>query len=278
MYVQDDWRVTDRLTVNAGLRYDLVTGFDIDQSGIPNYNILTGRGGGRSLQRRAGLRGVRQRRGRGRQQHPAAHRRGLRPPRRRQGRHPRRLGHLLRLRLHQRHDPRSRASAPRAARARSSASPADGRHPECRTARSSPLASRSRNIASQNEVNPNGPFYSTQLTPPEHPPALDEPDLGRLVAPADAVDGLRRRLRPHQGHATSACAGRSTRASTAAPAATSDLTAEPGEPDVEHERRREQVRRRQLRRPPPAEQGHLAATPGTRCRRRRASAARASTS
>jgi len=40
-YVQDDWRVTNRLTVNAGLRYDLVTGFLIDQSGIPNYNILT---------------------------------------------------------------------------------------------------------------------------------------------------------------------------------------------------------------------------------------------
>jgi len=42
MYLQDDWRVTDRLTVNAGLRYDVVTGFDLDQSGIPNYNILTG--------------------------------------------------------------------------------------------------------------------------------------------------------------------------------------------------------------------------------------------
>jgi hypothetical protein len=42
MYIQDDWRVTDRLTVNAGLRYDIVTGFDLDQSGIPNYNILTG--------------------------------------------------------------------------------------------------------------------------------------------------------------------------------------------------------------------------------------------
>ena len=41
MYFQDDWRVTDRLTVNAGLRYDIVTGFDIDQSGIPNYNTLT---------------------------------------------------------------------------------------------------------------------------------------------------------------------------------------------------------------------------------------------
>ena len=40
-YVQDDWRVTDRLTVNAGLRYDLVTGFHIDQSGVPNFVRLT---------------------------------------------------------------------------------------------------------------------------------------------------------------------------------------------------------------------------------------------
>jgi outer membrane receptor protein involved in Fe transport len=42
MYLQDDWRVNDRLTVNAGLRYDLVTGFDIDQSQIPNFIALTG--------------------------------------------------------------------------------------------------------------------------------------------------------------------------------------------------------------------------------------------
>ena len=41
-YIQDDWRVTGRLTVNAGLRYDLVTGFHIDQSQIPNYVALTG--------------------------------------------------------------------------------------------------------------------------------------------------------------------------------------------------------------------------------------------
>ena len=40
-YIQDDWRLTDRLTVNAGLRYDLVTGFLIDQSRIPNYVALT---------------------------------------------------------------------------------------------------------------------------------------------------------------------------------------------------------------------------------------------
>jgi hypothetical protein len=36
-YVQDDWRVSDRLTVNLGLRYDLVKGLQFDQSQNPNY-------------------------------------------------------------------------------------------------------------------------------------------------------------------------------------------------------------------------------------------------
>jgi hypothetical protein len=44
-YIQDDWRVTNKLTVNAGLRYDLVTGFDLDQSRIPNFIALTGAAG-----------------------------------------------------------------------------------------------------------------------------------------------------------------------------------------------------------------------------------------
>jgi len=40
-YFQDDWRVNDRLTVNVGLRYDIVTGLsDIDQSKNPNYVII----------------------------------------------------------------------------------------------------------------------------------------------------------------------------------------------------------------------------------------------
>src|SRR5262245_17346859 len=40
-YFQDDWRVSDRLTVNVGLRYDIVTGLsDIDQTKNPNYIII----------------------------------------------------------------------------------------------------------------------------------------------------------------------------------------------------------------------------------------------
>jgi outer membrane receptor protein involved in Fe transport len=36
-YIQDDWRVGDRLTLNLGLRYDLVKGLQFDQSQNPNY-------------------------------------------------------------------------------------------------------------------------------------------------------------------------------------------------------------------------------------------------
>jgi outer membrane receptor protein involved in Fe transport len=36
-YFQDDWRVSDRLTLNLGVRYDLVKGLQFDQSQNPNY-------------------------------------------------------------------------------------------------------------------------------------------------------------------------------------------------------------------------------------------------
>jgi hypothetical protein len=37
LYFQDDWRASDRLTVNLGLRYDLVHGMNFDQSLNPNF-------------------------------------------------------------------------------------------------------------------------------------------------------------------------------------------------------------------------------------------------
>jgi outer membrane receptor protein involved in Fe transport len=40
IYVQDAWRVTDRLTLDLGLRYDLVTGFAFDQDENPVFAEL----------------------------------------------------------------------------------------------------------------------------------------------------------------------------------------------------------------------------------------------
>src|SRR5262252_5737936 len=39
-YFQDDWRVNDRLTVNLGLRYDIVSGLNFDESLNPNYVLV----------------------------------------------------------------------------------------------------------------------------------------------------------------------------------------------------------------------------------------------
>ena len=39
MYFQDDWRVSDRVTLNLGLRYDFVKGLQFDQSQNPNYQL-----------------------------------------------------------------------------------------------------------------------------------------------------------------------------------------------------------------------------------------------
>jgi hypothetical protein len=54
-YIQDDWRVTSRLTINAGLRYDVIDGYQIDQSGNPNFPKIQAAGRAGLL---AGIKGL----------------------------------------------------------------------------------------------------------------------------------------------------------------------------------------------------------------------------
>ncbi len=54
-YFQDDWRFTDRVTVNLGIRYDLITGYQYDQSNNPNYVKVQAAGAAGLL---AGIKGL----------------------------------------------------------------------------------------------------------------------------------------------------------------------------------------------------------------------------
>jgi len=54
-YFQDDWRVTDRLTLNFGVRYDIMTGYQIDESKNPNFVALQAAGAAGKLSGIVGL-------------------------------------------------------------------------------------------------------------------------------------------------------------------------------------------------------------------------------
>jgi hypothetical protein len=54
-YIQDDWRLTNRVTMNLGVRYDYITGYQFDQSKNPNYVKMQAAGKAGQL---AGIKGL----------------------------------------------------------------------------------------------------------------------------------------------------------------------------------------------------------------------------
>ena len=74
-YFQDDWRVSDRLTLNFGVRYDLMTGYQFDESKNPNFVAVQAAGAAGLLKGIVGLENFGLDAAGRPQQHPAAHRR-----------------------------------------------------------------------------------------------------------------------------------------------------------------------------------------------------------
>ena len=275
MYFQDDWRVNDRLTVNAGLRYDVVTGFDLDQSQIPNFIALTGAA---AAGRFNGVPGFEEfGKATGEDYNNWQPRIGAVYDLRGDGKDVIRAGwgvyydfgytnaNILFPGLSVQGGSGVIFTATNTAGIRNP----DGTF--------FTVGQPITNIAGQNEVNPNGPFYSSNVAAP----GIEQPWTSQTSA------GWSHQLTPStvldvdyvhvDGRDLGVRWPLNTRINGGA-RRYADLGAQPGEPDDEHERRREQVRRRQHRRPPAHRHAASRSTRGIRCRRRRASAASASTS
>ena len=239
VYFQDDWRLSSRLTLNVGLRYDLVTGFAIDQSIVPNFQKL--QAGGQSglfngvvgfqewgpsskedydnIQPRIGV--AWDVFGNGRDLDPGG------------------LGHLLRLRLHQRQHPVPGHQRPGRVR-REVHGDQLGRPQEPGRQLLRLRPAHQQHLVAEPGREPEWAVLREQRRRAQGQAALHEPVLHRLVAPTDPLDGHRRRLRPRRGQGPRRpVAAQHHHARRHAPLRVARV--QPGEPDDEHEHRGEQV-------------------------------------
>ena len=257
MYFQDDWRVTDRLTVNAGIRYDLVTGFKLDQSGIPNFVTL------QNAARAGRFNGV-----------PGFDEFGPEPTEDYNNWQPR-VGLVYDLRG----DGKDVIRGGWGVYYDFGYSNANILFPGLSVQGGSgtifSIAGKSNGILNPDGTPLQGWAAGFQSQQPERDPepersvlqrpdhgargqaTLHPTDVGRMVARADAVDGRRRRLRARRGEG-SRCSVASEHSHQRRGPALCRSRPQSGGAAVQHQRRREQIRRRQFRRAAPDGQRRLA--------------------
>ena len=275
MYIQDDWRVTDRLTVNAGLRWDVVTGFDLDQSQIPNFIALTGAA---AAGRFNGVPGFEEfGKATGEDYNNWQPRIGAVYDLRGDGKDVIRAGWGV---YYDFGYTNANILFPGLSVQGGSGiifqvtNTAGIRNPD---GSFFTVGQPVSNIAAANEVNPNGPFYSSNVAAP----GIEQPWTSQTSAgwshEMTPTTVIRRRLRAHRGTRPRRAVG-AQHAHQRRRAPLCRPEPQPGQPDDEHERRREQVRRREHRRPPSPGARASRSTRGIRGPMRRASAGSASTS
>ncbi len=191
-YIQDDWRVTDRLTLNLGLRYDLITGLQVDQSKNPNFVKVQAAGRAGLL---SGLKGMENF-----GQDPKDDTNNIQPrlgfayDLRGDGKrpHPRRLGHLPGRRLHELQRPLRRHRCHRHRLGLDLQRRRAGGHPESRWQL---LPDRPADRQHRQPEPGQRVVAAAHRAVPRPAPAdaLHAPGLTRLVAPVHLEHGVQRR-------------------------------------------------------------------------------------